>query len=157
MFVLPLSSIPQGYVRRMIATLACGLALSAGTSCFASDFESDDDSWAVGEAIATAAQRIDRAYWLCDDLMEQGKIISIQVARTGGAPMETIAHALIVAGRGLQGDRYHEGIGTYSNRPGSGRHVTLIESEALEALKRDYGVDIAAAQARRSWSLALGG
>ena len=82
--------------------------------------------------------------------MEQGNIISIQVARTGGAPMETIAHALIVNGKGLQGDRYHEGIGTYSNRPGSGRHVTLIESEALEALKRDYGVDIAAAQARRN-------
>ena len=74
MFVLPLSSIPQGYVRSLIATLACGLALSAGTSCFASDFESDDDSWAVAEATATAVERIDRAYWLCDDLMEQGKL-----------------------------------------------------------------------------------
>jgi MOSC domain-containing protein YiiM len=80
----------------------------------------------------------------------QGRIISIHVAKTGGRPMETITHALIVAGRGLQGDRYHEGIGTYSNRPGNGRHVTLIESEALEALKRDYGVDIEPAQARRN-------
>ena len=80
----------------------------------------------------------------------QGRIISIHVAKTGGGPMETITHALIVAGRGLQGDRYHEGIGTYSNHPGSGREVTLIESETIEALKRDYGVDIGAAQARRN-------
>jgi MOSC domain-containing protein YiiM len=80
----------------------------------------------------------------------QGRIISIHVAKTGGGPMETITHALIVAGRGLQGDRYHERIGTYSNNPGSGREVTLIESEALEALKREYGVEMAPAQARRN-------
>ena len=82
--------------------------------------------------------------------MEQGRIISIHVAKTGSAPMESITNALVVAGRGIQGDRYHEGIGTYSNQPGSGREVTLIESESLEALKRDYGVDIAPAQARRN-------
>jgi MOSC domain-containing protein YiiM len=82
--------------------------------------------------------------------MEQGRIVSIYVAKTGGASLKSIAEALVVAGRGLQGDRYHEGIGTYSDRPGSGREVTLIESETLEALKRDYGVDIDAAQARRN-------
>jgi MOSC domain-containing protein YiiM len=82
--------------------------------------------------------------------MEQGTIISIHVAKTGGAPMESIAHALVVAGRGLQGDRYYEKLGTFSNHPGSGREVTLIESEALEALKRDYGVDLEPAQARRN-------
>ena len=64
--------------------------------------------------------------------------------------METIPHALAVPGKGLEGDRYHEGTGTYSNHPGSGREVTLIEIEAMEALKRDYGVDIAPAQARRN-------
>ena len=64
--------------------------------------------------------------------------------------METIGSARAVAGRGLEGDRYYEKLGTYSNRPGSGRAVTLIESEALEALKRDYGINIEAAQARRN-------
>jgi MOSC domain-containing protein YiiM len=82
--------------------------------------------------------------------LEQGTVISIHVAKTGGAPMETITHALVVAGKGLSGDRYYEGSGTYSTHPGSGREVTLIESEALEALKRDYGVDIDRAQARRN-------
>ena len=82
--------------------------------------------------------------------MSKGRIISIHVAPTGGAPMETIGSARAVAGRGLEGDRYYEKLGTYSNRPGSGRAVTLIESEALEALKRDYGINIEAAQARRN-------
>ena len=65
--------------------------------------------------------------------------------------MESITNAFVVAGRGLRGDRYHDGTGTYSNHPGTGREVTLIESEALEALKRDYGIDIAPAQARRNF------
>lgn len=82
---------------------------------------------------------------------ERGTIVSIHVAKTGAAPMESITNAVVVAGRGLRGDRYHDGTGTYSNHPGTGREVTLIESEALEALKRDYGIDIEPAQARRNF------
>jgi MOSC domain-containing protein YiiM len=82
--------------------------------------------------------------------MEQGSLISIHLAKTGGAPMESISEVLAVAGKGVQGDRYYEGLGTYSDHPGSGREVTLIEIEALEALKRDYDIEIAPAQARRN-------
>jgi MOSC domain-containing protein YiiM len=82
--------------------------------------------------------------------MEQGTIVSIHVAQAGGAAMESITNALVVIGRGLDGDRYHSRTGTYSNRPGSGRDVTLIESEVLEALQRDYGIEIEPAQARRN-------
>ena len=64
--------------------------------------------------------------------------------------MKTLNQIQAVAGRGLEGDRYFAGIGTYSNDPGSGREVTLIESEAIEALKRDYDVEIDAARARRN-------
>jgi MOSC domain-containing protein YiiM len=82
--------------------------------------------------------------------MGEGVIISIHAATTGGAPMQSVPNAQVVAGRGLQGDRYHEKLGTYSHQPGSGREVTLIESEALEALHRDYGVVIEPGQARRN-------
>ena len=82
--------------------------------------------------------------------MGQGSLISIHLAKTGGAPMDSINHALVVAGKGLQGARYYEGLGTYSDHPGSGREVTLIEIEALEALRRDYDIEIARAQARRN-------
>ena len=50
----------------------------------------------------------------------------------------------------LEGDRYFNNIGTYSNEPGNGRDVTLIEIEALEALKRDYDIDLPAALSRRN-------
>jgi MOSC domain-containing protein YiiM len=79
-----------------------------------------------------------------------GAVVSLHLASVGGAPMQTIDEARAVAGRGFEGDRYFAGLGTYSNEPGSGRHVTLIELEALEGLKRDYGVEVAPAQARRN-------
>jgi MOSC domain-containing protein YiiM len=82
--------------------------------------------------------------------MWQGRVLSIQIAKAAGAPMESVLSARAVTGKGLQGDRYFEGTGTYSDRPGSGREVTLIEDEALEALKRDYAVAIEPAQARRN-------
>ena len=79
-----------------------------------------------------------------------GCVVSLHIAPAGAAVMQTLNQVQAVAGRGLEGDRYFTGIGTYSNNAGSGREVTLIESEAIEALKRDYGVEIDAAQARRN-------
>jgi MOSC domain-containing protein YiiM len=82
--------------------------------------------------------------------MGEGVIVSIHVAAAGGAPMQSIASAQVVAGKGLGGDRYHDKRGTYSNHPGCGREVTLIEIEAVEALKRDHGVAIEPGQTRRN-------
>lgn len=53
-------------------------------------------------------------------------------------------------GKGLEGDRYFLKTGTYSNHPGLGRDVTLIEIEAIEAMKRDYDVEIAPGESRRN-------
>jgi MOSC domain-containing protein YiiM len=80
----------------------------------------------------------------------EGGVASLHIASTGGAEMQTLQRVQAVAGRGLEGDRYFNELGTYSNHPGTGRHVSLIESEALDALQRDYGVDIEPAQARRN-------
>jgi MOSC domain-containing protein YiiM len=55
-----------------------------------------------------------------------------------------------VAGKGLEGDRYSQKTGTYSNRPGPDREITLIEIEAIEALKRDHGIDLQPGDARRN-------
>jgi CDGSH-type Zn-finger protein len=55
-----------------------------------------------------------------------------------------------VPGRGLPGDRYFSGTGTFS-RPGkSGQDLTLIEAEALEALAAEHGIELDAAEARRN-------
>jgi MOSC domain-containing protein YiiM len=80
----------------------------------------------------------------------EGTVVSIYIAPTGAAAMKALDQVQSVAGRGLEGDRYFAGLGTYSNDPASGRHVTLIEIEATEALKREYGVEIAVGQSRRN-------
>jgi MOSC domain-containing protein YiiM len=82
--------------------------------------------------------------------MSQGKVVSIHIAAVAAAPMKTVAQVKAVAGQGLEGDRYSNKLGTYSNDPGSGRAVTLIESEAIEALRRDYQIELAAGQTRRN-------
>jgi DNA-binding transcriptional ArsR family regulator len=80
----------------------------------------------------------------------RGTVWSLHVATTAGAPMTTVDQVRAVAGRGLEGDRYFEGIGTFSKKPGTGRDVTLIELEALRTLFSDHGVELAPADARRN-------
>lgn len=55
-----------------------------------------------------------------------------------------------VPGSGLEGDRYATRTGTWSDRPGEGREVTLIEAEAIAAIAREYDIDIAPSDARRN-------
>jgi MOSC domain-containing protein YiiM len=49
--------------------------------------------------------------------------------------MEELAEAQLIAGRGIVGDRYYLGTGTYSPKPDV-RDVTLIEVEVLEAMAK---------------------
>jgi MOSC domain-containing protein YiiM len=77
-------------------------------------------------------------------------IVSIHIAPTGAAPMKTVRKIQVVAGKGLEGDRYAMKLGTYSNDPGSGRDVTFIEIEAFEALRRDYQIALEPGSARRN-------
>jgi MOSC domain-containing protein YiiM len=79
-----------------------------------------------------------------------GRIISLHIAASGGGPIMKVEEVRAVAGKGLQGDRYAARLGTYSNEPGSGREVTLIEIEAIEALQRDYQITLEAGSARRN-------
>ncbi len=66
----------------------------------------------------------------------QGKLLHIHIAPAASYEMEELAEAECVAGRGIVGDRYYLGTGTYSPKPDV-REVTLIEQEALDALARN--------------------
>jgi MOSC domain-containing protein YiiM len=79
-----------------------------------------------------------------------GTVIAIHIAPMGAAPMQLVTSAQVVVGRGLERDRYYNKLGTYSNQPGSGRDVTLIEIEAIEVLKRDYEIQLDPGQSRRN-------
>jgi MOSC domain-containing protein YiiM len=80
----------------------------------------------------------------------RGSVVSIHVARCAGEPMIGVDHTRAVAGRGLEGDRYYEGVGFYSDDPGPIREVSLIEEETLEALRRDHNLALAAGVTRRN-------
>src|SRR5687768_3937103 len=79
-----------------------------------------------------------------------GLVVSLHIAPHAAAPMQSIATGIAVAGRGLEGDRYFEQTGTYSNLPGTGRELTLIESEAIAALAREYDIQMPPGSARRN-------
>jgi MOSC domain-containing protein YiiM len=84
--------------------------------------------------------------------MFRGTLLSIHIAAKAGAPVEQLEHVEAIAGRGLQGDRYLDGIGAgyWSKHPGPGRQITLIEIEAIEALQQEKKIAIAPGAARRN-------
>jgi MOSC domain-containing protein YiiM len=82
--------------------------------------------------------------------MERGNVVSIHIAASAAAPTREVAEVRAVAGKGLEGDRYFIGSGTYSKPGATSAKVTLIESEALEALKRDYDIELAPGESRRN-------
>jgi MOSC domain-containing protein YiiM len=63
-----------------------------------------------------------------------GHVEAIAIARAAEAPMTLLDEAAAHAGRGLEGDRYFKGAGTFSNPASSGHDLTLIEAEQLEAI-----------------------
>jgi MOSC domain-containing protein YiiM len=80
----------------------------------------------------------------------KGMVVAIHVARTAGAPPGSLREIEAVEGKGLEGDRYFAGTGTYSAKQGGDRNVTLIEAEAVEALDREYGVRMDPGETRRN-------
>lgn len=80
----------------------------------------------------------------------QGRIRSIHVCGEAGAPMQSLPDVEAFENRGLQGDRYLKGNGTYSKKAGADRQVTLIEAEALRDLERERGTRLAPEESRRN-------
>jgi MOSC domain-containing protein YiiM len=74
----------------------------------------------------------------------------IFISPRAAEPMSPLTQALLVPEKGIQGDRYFAGIGSFSRWPGSGRHVTLIEQEVIDAVLGEHGVDLNAGQSRRN-------
>jgi len=64
--------------------------------------------------------------------------------------MTTVVEVEVLAGAGLVGDRYFRGRGTYSGVDTTGRQITLIESEALEAAGVESGLAIGGQDSRRN-------
>ncbi len=79
-----------------------------------------------------------------------GQLEHIHITAAKRGAMAPLAEARLVVGKGIEGDRYFLGTGTYSMKPEPGRQVTLIEAETLEALARDEDIELAPHEHRRN-------
>jgi MOSC domain-containing protein YiiM len=77
-------------------------------------------------------------------------VTAIYLAPTASAALVPVCEVRAAPERGLEGDRYYLGQGSFSRWPGTGRAVTLIEAEAIEAVRREHGLDLADGRSRRN-------
>lgn len=63
-----------------------------------------------------------------------GSVAAILVATDAEAPLSRVDEVEALAGRGLAGDRYAAGRGTFSG-PGRGYELTLVEAEVLDEIE----------------------
>jgi MOSC domain-containing protein YiiM len=88
--------------------------------------------------------------WVVGETLElqAGVITEINVAPAHGELPAPVERVRAVAGRGLEGDRNFLSGG--EPQPGRDADLTLIASEALEALAKDSGLELTAAASRRN-------
>lgn len=79
-----------------------------------------------------------------------GTVEAIYVGPEAQGLMGSVEEVEAIPGVGLDGDRYATRKGSFSGGPSPGRALTLIESEAVEAARRDYGIELDAADTRRN-------
>ena len=74
----------------------------------------------------------------------------IFICPAADAPMQEVREVMALAGRGLEGDRYALGTGTYSASPRDiSRHATLIAYDDIETARR-LGSEFHPAETRRN-------
>ena len=73
----------------------------------------------------------------------EGSVAAILIAPEAEAPLASVEEVSAVAGRGLEGDRYASGRGTFSG-PGRGYQLTLVEADVLDEIELPW------AEARRN-------
>jgi hypothetical protein len=84
-----------------------------------------------------------------DEPSRAGTVEAVVLAPAPEAAMIAVEHATARAGRGLEGDRYFDGRGTFSNTHARGHDLTLIEAEVLDELRLPEG-RLAPEEARRN-------
>ncbi len=74
----------------------------------------------------------------------EGRVEGIYITSEPGELPATVPSVRALAGRGLEGNRYF-----YDEAP-SGRALTLIAAEAVEAMESEHGISLEAAATRRN-------
>jgi hypothetical protein len=79
-----------------------------------------------------------------------GSVEAIFIAAEAEAEPQPVEAAAAVAGRGLEGDRYFVGSGTFFEERKTGQDLTLIEAEAVEGLAAETGIELGPGESRRN-------
>jgi MOSC domain-containing protein YiiM len=79
-----------------------------------------------------------------------GTVVGLFITAAKEKPMRVVETVQAVKGRGLVGDRYFLGTGTYSNMAFWGANVTLIQSEAIRAVNIGHQTDFTGEMLRRN-------
>ena len=79
-----------------------------------------------------------------------GRVVGLFTVDRRAAPMKKVEQFHAITGRGIEGDRYFLGTGTYSKKPEPGRQITLIKSEVLESLKDRFNITVKPVECRRN-------
>ena len=81
--------------------------------------------------------------------MPNPTVVAIFITDKSAEPMRSVTSIEAVASRGLQGDRKFRDP-SHPKKDTPDREVTLIESEAIEAVNRDYVLKLDAIETRRN-------
>lgn len=81
--------------------------------------------------------------------MSNGKVVGIYIAPQRGEPTEWVEQVHVICGCGIEGDRYFRQPGELDDQPKTGRQLTLIEVETIEAMCQD-GIQITPDKTRRN-------
>ena len=80
------------------------------------------------------------------------KIYSIFISDKAGESMRSLKSASLIAGKGVEGDRYFNGCGTFSEqlKDNPAVELSLIEKEEIDAFNQDYKQMLNYADVRRN-------
>jgi MOSC domain-containing protein YiiM len=82
--------------------------------------------------------------------MRQGVLEAIYITAKRGGLMQSVAEVHAMPGRGLEGDRYFLEPGALRKDNKTDRQITLIEIEAVDALRKEEGIAVSPADIRRN-------
>jgi MOSC domain-containing protein YiiM len=80
------------------------------------------------------------------------RVIEIYIAPAAGTELQSVPEAVLEAGRGIVGDRYHRQIGTFSEKlkDKADWQATLIELEEVERFNAEFNCNFGPGRFRRN-------
>ena len=83
-------------------------------------------------------------------MLDGGVLTGLWMTSEAAAPLRRVPSARLLAGRGLEGDRYALGGGTWAQYPDLEKQLTLIDAADVAAVAAEVGVPLTPGDTRRN-------